>query len=55
VQPKDRSMIESLCRDRGDVFFRPGGVAPADEYFQAWIGQGRAVVVTAASFCPLVD
>jgi hypothetical protein len=42
VQPKDQSLIESLCRDRADVFAMPSGLAPGDEYFQARTSNGYA-------------
>jgi hypothetical protein len=41
VEQANRGTMEALCRDRSDVFFWPGGLAPSDEYFQAWIGHGR--------------
>ena len=42
VQPKDRSMIEALYKDRADVFSMPAGMVPGDEYFASWIGNGHA-------------
>jgi hypothetical protein len=33
-------MMEALLRDRADAF-APAGLAPTDEYFQAWTGLGQ--------------